>query len=144
MDPSSCQHWADIDPKTGALEIPAAIEGAYRFTVYADGIFGHYTKDDIKVVAGQIHTTYARWREESAGEKTWRIGTSDKSSGVFKHGNEPDLTHSLHPTQYRIYWAVCDFLANFPDGVVFQVGESDIDKDMNYVHWSAFGGMRTL
>jgi rhamnogalacturonan endolyase len=39
-----------------------------------------------------------------------------------------------------IYWAVYDFPTDFPDGVAFKVGESDVGKDWNYVHWSSFGG----
>ena len=119
-------------------------EGMYRLTVYADGIFGQYVKDDVKVIAGEIHTTHARWREESAGKEIWRIGIPDKSSGEYRHGYAPDLTHPLHPAQYRIYFAVYDFPTEFPNGVIFRVGESDPAIDLNYVHWSVFGGYANL
>lgn len=33
-----------------------------------------------------------------------------------------------------------DFVDDFPDGVVYKVGESDVSQDLNYVHWSVFGG----
>ena len=140
LDTTAYQYWADIDPSTGDVEIPAVKAGTYRMTVYADGIFGQYTKVDIEIVAGEIQTTHARWREENAGTEIWRIGTPDKSSGEYRHGYAPDLTHPLHPAQYRIYWAVYDFPSDFPEGVVFKVGESDVGTDLNYVHWSVFGG----
>lgn len=114
--------------------------GTYRLTVYADGIFGQYTQDDIEVIAGEVHTTHARWREENAGTEIWRIGTPDKSSGEYKHGYAPDESHPLHPAQYRIYWAVYDFPTEFPNGVTFHVGKDDVSQDLNYVHWSVFGG----
>ena len=140
LDTTAYQYWADIDPSTGDVEIPAVKAGTYRLTVYADGIFGQYKKDDVEVIAGEVHTTHARWREENAGTEIWRIGTPDKSSGEYRHGYAPDLTHPLHPAQYRIYWAVYDFPTDFPDGVVFKVGESDVGTDLNYIHWSVFGG----
>jgi rhamnogalacturonan endolyase len=140
LDTTAYQYWADIDPSTGDVSIPAVKAGTYRLTVYAEGIFGQYTQDDVEVIAGEVHTTHARWREENAGTEIWRIGTPDKSSGEYLHGNAPDETHPLHPSQYRIYWAVHDFPTDFPDGVVFRVGESKEAEDLNYVHWSVFGG----
>lgn len=140
LDTKAYQYWADIDPTTGDVEIPAVKAGIYRLTVYADGIFGQYTKDDVEVIARKVHTTHARWREENAGAEVWRIGTPDKSSGEYRHGYARDPTHPLHPEEYRIYWAVYDFPTEYPNGVVFKVGESDVRKDLNYVHWSVFGG----
>jgi rhamnogalacturonan endolyase len=140
LDTTAYQYWADIDPSTGGVSIPAVKAGRYRLTVYAEGVFGQYVQDDVEVIAGEVHTTHARWREENAGTEIWRIGTPDKSSGEYRHGYAPDETHPLHPSQYRIYWAVYDFPSDFPDGVVFRVGESNEAEDLNYVHWSVFGG----
>jgi rhamnogalacturonan endolyase len=140
LDTKTYQYWADIDPATGDVEIPRVKTGNYRLTMYAEGIFGNYIKDDVEVVAGEVHTTHARWRKENAGTEIWRIGTPDKSSGEFKHGYEPDLTHPDHFEQYRIYWPVYDFPTDFPNGVVYKVGESRESEDFNYVHWSVFGG----
>jgi rhamnogalacturonan endolyase len=140
FDTKAYQYWADIDVATGDVSIPAVKAGTYRLTVYADGIFGQYIKDDVDVIAGEVHTTHARWREENAGTEIWRIGIPDKSSGEYRHGYAPDETHPLHPAQYRIYWAVYDFPTEFPNGVVYRVGESSEAEDLNYVHWSVFGG----
>jgi rhamnogalacturonan endolyase len=35
---------------------------------------------------------------------------------------------------------VYDFVDEFPDGVSYKVGASDASTDLNYVHWSVFGG----
>ncbi|RDW81819.1 rhamnogalacturonate lyase [Coleophoma cylindrospora] len=140
LDTTAYQYWADIDPETGDVSIPMVKAGTYRLTVYAEGIFGQYIKDDVEVIAGEVHTTHARWREEAAGTELWRIGTPDKSSGEYRHGYAADESHPLHPAQYRQYWPVWDFPTDFPEGVVYTVGTSDEAVDMNYVHWSVFGG----
>lgn len=138
-DIEAYQYWAEIN-EAGDCNIPRVKAGTYRLTIYADGIFGQHVQDDILVRAGQVETTEVKWEEESHGSEIFRIGTPDKSSGEYRHGYERDPTHPLHPEQYRIYWAAYDFVDDFPNGVTFKVGESDVSKDLNYVHWSVFGG----
>ncbi|KAM0196928.1 hypothetical protein ACHAPI_005477 [Fusarium lateritium] len=139
FDTKAYQYWANLD-ESGRATIPRVKSGTYRLTVYADNIFGQYTEDKVKVKAGKTEKKNVRWREESAGKELWRIGTPDKTSGEYRHGFEPDTSKPLHPEQYRIYWGNWDFVKDFPDGVNFKVGESDVGKDLNYVHWSVFGG----
>lgn len=140
LDTKAYQYWADVDPKTGIVDIPRVRAGTYRLTVYADGIFGQYTQDNIEIAAGKAASTKVSWKEETSGTELWRIGVPDKSSGEYRHGYEKDITHPNHPEQYRIYWPVYDFPTDFPEGVKYTVGESDYSKDLNYVHWSVFGG----
>ncbi|KAI1210963.1 polysaccharide lyase family 4 protein [Annulohypoxylon truncatum] len=139
LDTKAYQYWAEIN-ESGHATIPRVKTGTYRLTIYADGIFGQYIQDGVTVRAGKVDTTRVNWVEESQGVEIFRIGTPDKSSGEYRHGYEPDLTHPRHPEQYRIYWPVYDFVDDFPEGVTFKVGESDVAKDLNYVHWSVFGG----
>lgn len=110
-------------------------------TIYAANIFGQYIQDDIDLSAASSTSPLSvTWTEESAGNEVFRIGIPDRSSGEYRHGYASDLTHSLHPEQYRIYWAVYDFHSDFPDGVTFTVGQDDQATRLNYVHWSVFGG----
>ncbi|KAK7998447.1 type I polyketide synthase [Apiospora arundinis] len=140
-DTKAYQYWADIDAGSGNVSIDRVKAGTYRLTVYADGIFGDYTQDDIVVTAGAATNSGAiEWVPESAGRELWRIGTPDKSAGEYRHGDAPDPTHPLHPPEYRIYFGAYDFLDDFPDGVRFHVGKSDEARDWNYIHWSVFGG----
>lgn len=139
FDTKAYQYWANLD-KNGKATIPMVKSGTYRLTVYADGIFGQFTKDKVKVKSGKTEDVKVKWREESAGKELFRIGTPDKSSGEYRHGYELDTSKPLQPEQYRIYWAAYDFPNDFPEGVRFKVGESDVGKDLNYVHWSVFGG----
>ncbi|KAI0120576.1 polysaccharide lyase family 4 protein [Hypoxylon sp. NC0597] len=137
---SSLQYWADIDTNTGAVEIPRVKEGTYRLTVYAEGIFGWFIQDDIEISKTSNKAYSFQWEPESAGKEIWRIGTPDKSAGEYKHGYAPDTSKPLQPEQYRVYWANWDFPTDFPDGVIFKVGESKEAEDFNYIHWSVFPG----
>lgn len=140
FDTEAYQYWSDIDDE-GCASIPMVKQGTYRMTIYADGIFGQYIQDDVEVGAGNLKTTEVQWKEEAAGEEIWRIGTPDKSSGEYLHGWERDQSHARKPEEYRVYWGAYDFPKDFPEGVHFKVGESDEGKDLNYVHWSVFGGL---
>jgi rhamnogalacturonan endolyase len=133
------QYWGEISIKNGVVEIPRVKEGVYRLTVSADGVFGDFIQEHITIRAGKTTSVKVKWEEETAGKELWRIGIPDKSAGEYKHGYELDETHPLHPEQYRIYWGAYDFPTDFPDGVLYKVGESN-NSAFNYIHWSVFGG----
>ncbi|EUC63448.1 rhamnogalacturonate lyase [Rhizoctonia solani AG-3 Rhs1AP] len=136
---SAYQYWGDVSDD-GNLSIPRVKEGTYRLTVYADGIFGQYVQDNITVKAGVVNPVInVTWKEESTGKELWRLGTPDKTAGEYRHGFAPDPKKPLHPEEYRIYWGYHDFPTDFPNGVNYTVGKSDVSKDWNYVHWSVFG-----
>ncbi|KAL4734565.1 Rhamnogalacturonate lyase B [Aspergillus similis] len=136
--PSSHQYWAEID-KNGRFSIDRVVAGKYRLTVYADGIFGDFTRDGIVVKARKSTSIKETWTAESAGTEIWRLGTPDKSSGEFRHGVARDPTHPLHPPEYLIYWGAYDWQSDFPSGIDYTIGESDPATDFNTVHWSVFG-----
>lgn len=129
------QYWADINIETGLVTIPRVKAGTYRLTIYADGVFGWFTQDDIVVDAGETASINVTWVPESAGTELWRIGTPDKSAGEYKHGYALDPSHPNHMEEYRVYWGAYDFPADFPDGINFRVGESKEADDWNYIHW---------
>jgi rhamnogalacturonan endolyase len=139
FDTKAYQYWVNIGAN-GEAEIPMVKAGVYRLTIYADGIFGRYTQDNINIAVGETQTTIAKWREETSGTEIFRIGTPDMSSGEFLHGYERNETLANKPEQYRAYWGAYDFPTDFPNGVRFKVGQSNVAKDFNYVHWSFFGG----
>ncbi|KAG8701655.1 hypothetical protein FRC09_005214 [Ceratobasidium sp. 395] len=139
VDTKALQYWGDIK-SDGTIEIPRVKAGTYRLTVYASGIFGQYVQDNIVVKAGTTNpVVQATWKEESAGTEIWRLGIPDKTAGEFRHGYAPDPNKTLHPEEYRIYWGYYDFPTDFPNGVNFTIGKSDIARDWNYIHWSVFG-----
>jgi rhamnogalacturonan endolyase len=136
--PSSYQYWTDVD-SSGKFRIDRVVEGKYRLTVYADGIFGDFVRDGVTVKAGKTTTVKEKWVAESAGQEVWRLGTPDKSSGEFRHGVARDPTHPLHPPEYLIYWGAYDWQSDFPKGIDYKIGSSDPATDFNTVHWSVFG-----
>lgn len=138
-DGKSLQYWQDID-SNGEVTIDRIAAGTYRLTIYADGVFGQYIQDNVKISAQKETTVNAKWNPESNGHELWRIGTPDKTSGEFRHGYARDPNHPLHPEEYRIYWGAYDFYADFPDGVNFHVGKSNESVDFNYVHWGKYNG----
>lgn len=139
FDTRSYQYWGYVG-SNGAITLPRVKAGTYRLTAFGDGIFGQYTQDGVIVKAGATTETAATWVPESAGMELWRIGTPDRSCGEFRHGSARDTTRTNAPNQYRLYWAVHDFPNDFPDGVNFHVGTSNVATDFNYMHWSVFGG----
>ncbi|KAH6677911.1 rhamnogalacturonan lyase [Plectosphaerella plurivora] len=140
FDTKAYQYWAHLDSE-GRATIPRVKRGTYRLTVYAEGVFGTYVQDDVVLTGCKPVTVEVdNWKEDSAGTELFRIGTPDKSSGEFRHGFAPDESKPRKPAQHLVYWANWDFPTDFPEGVRFKVGEDDESKDLNYVHWSVFGG----
>ena len=137
------QYWVEV-PASGEVEVKRIKAGDYRLTMYADNIFGDFVFENLTVSAGQwTDSGTISWTADSAGKELWRLGTPDKSAGEFKHGYQRDLTHPLHPQEYRIYWGAYDFVNDFPNGVNFKINQSSLVDDFNYVHWSVFGGTYT-
>jgi rhamnogalacturonan endolyase len=79
IDTKAYQYWGDIDQATGDVEIPRVKAGTYRLTVYAEGIFGNYIKNDIQILAGEVYATHARWREESAEQSCGGSGPQTRA-----------------------------------------------------------------
>ncbi|KAI1180316.1 polysaccharide lyase family 4 protein [Nemania sp. FL0916] len=138
FDTKSLQYWADVDVD-GTVTIPRVKAGTYRLTVFADGVFGWFIRDDVVVSANTNKLEFV-WEPEAAGTEIWRIGTPDKSAGEYLHGFARDESKPLAPAQHRIYWGSYDFAADFPHGVDYTVGTSSAARDINYVHWSWFPG----
>ncbi|KAJ6499571.1 galactose mutarotase-like protein [Mycena vitilis] len=139
LDLKAKQYWGDVSA-AGSLQIPDVAAGTYRLTVYAKGVFGSFIKDGVEVQAGQTTALAGlAWGEESAGTEIWRIGTPDKSAGEFKHGFELDPNKTFQPMQYRSYWGAYSFVADFPDGVNFVVGQSNVGTDWNYAQLATSG-----
>lgn len=136
--PEARQYWVDIDSH-GDFTLDYVTEGTYRLTIYAEGVFGDFVRDDIVVRASKLTKVHDHWKEESAGTEIWRLGIPDKSSGEFRHGNFPDSTHPLHPPEYLIYWGAYDWVSDYPQGINFTVGKDDPATGLNTVHWSVFG-----
>ena len=140
FSPSAYQYWSEIPLSKPYIAIPRVKAGSYRLTLYADGIFGDYTKDDISIHAGKTTRLDTTWTPDAAGTELFRIGVPDKSAGEYRHGSIQSPTHPLLKEEYRLYWAAYDFIDDFPHGVTYRVGRDDTATALNYVHWAVFGG----
>ncbi|KAF8425321.1 galactose mutarotase-like domain-containing protein [Tirmania nivea] len=137
--PHEFQYWTNINAKTGQFQFKRVVDGKYRLTVYADGVFGEFFVDGVVVKAGKVTPIRGlQWKEESSGNEIWRIGIPDRSSGEFRHGNKRDETHPIGLKEHTIYWGAYSFQTDFPQGVNYTVGASNPATDLNYVHWGAF------
>lgn len=126
----------------GAVHIADVVPALYRATLYADGVFGEWSRDGVRsdAHASAAAAFAASWpREEAAGREAWRIGVPDRSSGEFRHGYARDASVAARrwPLQeYRLFYKLFDFTADFPRGVNYRVGVSKPERDWNYAQWS--------
>jgi rhamnogalacturonan endolyase len=89
-DPKAFQYWCEIS-SDGDCGIDRVVAGNYRLTIYADGIFGDYIQDGIRIDADHTTTTKVVWTPESNGKEIWRLGTPDKV-GTPRPPTPPSLT----------------------------------------------------
>jgi rhamnogalacturonan endolyase len=140
--PTAFQYWARI-PASGTVRIKDVVPGTYRATLYVDGVFGQWTRDGVRSDAHADAATAFRaaWpREESAGKEVWRLGVPDRSAGEFRHGYARDAHAGARrwPLQeYRLFYRLYDFTADFPRGINFRIGVSRPERDWNYAQWSS-------
>jgi rhamnogalacturonan endolyase len=136
--PDAFQYWTGLDSH-GRAEIKNVVPGTYRVTVYADDVFGQFTKDNV-VITNTLspQTTFkATWDEENAGTELWRLGIPDHSAGEFRHGYAIDKSHRMGLQEYRIFYGAFDFDKDFPQGITYRIGSSKPERDWNYVQWAS-------
>jgi rhamnogalacturonan endolyase len=135
--PNAYQYWAEV-PSNGTVVIKDIVPGTYRVTLYADGVFGTWTKDNVNIRVSSATSPFnAVWEEEKHGTELWRIGTPDHSAGEFRHGYEIDKKHRLGLQEYRIFYGAYNFDNDFPNGVQYRIGQSKPERDWNYVQWAS-------
>jgi Polysaccharide lyase family 4, domain II/Polysaccharide lyase family 4, domain III len=140
--PTTSQYWTKI-PAHGSITLKGVVPGTYRVTIYADGVFGSYTKDNVTLALGRSSPfpVPVTWGDDPSAYEVWRIGNPDHSAGEFRHGYSKDTRHKLGLQEYRVFHGAYNFWRDFPDGVVYRIGTSTPERDWNYVHWS--GGNST-
>lgn len=121
-------HW--VTHVTGDFEIKNVIPGTYQLRAWCKGIVGEfYTTNTITVKDGQLtNLGDVSFDAPRLGPTVFEVGTPDRTAKEFKHGD--------HFNQWGLYHKFAD---EFPKGVNFYVGKSDITKDWNYCHVSIPG-----
>jgi rhamnogalacturonan endolyase len=121
-------YWADVRPD-GRFELTGVRPGSYRLTVYRDGVWDDLVRDDVVVEAGGMVWLDDLTKAPATGRVLWQIGTPNRTAVEFRRGPE-----------FR-QWGTWKFFAeDFPEGVVYQVGESG-PKDWNYLQFQRIDGV---
>ncbi|TDE10442.1 polysaccharide lyase family protein [Jiangella asiatica] len=126
---SGYNYWADLDPG-GHFSIDDVRPGTYRLTVYKSGLWGEYVQDDVEVTAGRrLELGQLDWTPRANGQTVFQIGTPNRTSVEFRRGEE-----------FRQWGTSRFFPEDFPDGVVYTVGQSTAD-DWNYIQFQSVDGV---
>jgi rhamnogalacturonan endolyase len=109
----------------GNFTLHAVRPGTYTLTAFVDGVPGEYKQENVTVgAATPLNLGTLTWSPEHYGKMLWQIGTFDRSAQEF-HVFGGD-------NGFRNYLTWLEYPYEFPNGVDFKVGESDIKKDWNY------------
>lgn len=135
------QYWIDIS-RGGWGTFHHVIPGTYRLSVYDLGHWGEMRQENVVVTAGQATVVpTVDFVRENFGDRVWRIGTPDRSSHEFLHGQDAKGHDDREFWGNWNYWA--DFQAN-QGAVVYNAtsgpagpATNDLSK-WNYNHWKTF------
>jgi hypothetical protein len=118
------------------------IPGTYRLSVYVLGQWGELRQENVTVSANQeLVVPTVNFVPENFGETVWNIGTPDRSSHEFLHGQDANGHDDREFWGNWNYWA--DF-ANNQGAVIYNAtagpagsATNDLSK-WNYNHWQSF------
>lgn len=135
------QYWVDIS-RNGTGTFQNVIPGTYRLSVYDLGQWGELRQENVVVTANQTTTLPAiNFVSENFGDAVWTIGTPDRSSHEFLHGQDANGHDDRQYWGNWNYWA--DFASN-QGAVVYNAtsgpagsATNDLSK-WNYNHWKVF------
>jgi rhamnogalacturonan endolyase len=114
------QYWTHGGAQ-GNFTIANVRPGTYTLHAFADGVLGEYAQAGITIDANKIvHAGKIVWTPVRYGRQLWEIGTPDRTSGEFLHGD--------HYWQWGIY---NQYPRDFPPDVNYVIGKSDFHKDWN-------------
>ncbi len=120
------QYWTRADA-AGRFTITAIRPGTYTLYAFNDGSVGEFSKTEIAIAAGRIHDagTLTWTIANPGGRLAWEIGVPDRTAREFRHGDdyfEPFLWEK--------------FTQEFPNPLVYIIGQSTPARDWNYAHTS--------
>jgi rhamnogalacturonan endolyase len=135
------QYWIDIS-RDGSGTFRNVVPGTYRLSVYDLGNWGEMRQENIVVAANQnVIVPTVNFVPENFGETVWTIGSADRSSHEFLHGQD------AYGHDDREYWGNWNYWADFQatqGAVVYNAtsgpagpATNDLEK-WNYNHWKSF------
>jgi Cellulose binding domain/Polysaccharide lyase family 4, domain II/Polysaccharide lyase family 4, domain III len=143
------QYWGSNNAN-GSLTLHNVTPGTYRLSSYVLGEWGQLREDDVTISAGGTTTATLTFSPEnfSANAPIWTIGTADRSSHEFLHGeNNYGSTGSCAGCDDREYQGNWNYWLDFesthgaPVYYATAVGSTPATNDLlkwNYVQWREF------
>ncbi len=125
------QFWVQTD-SVGNFTIPNVIPGKYNIYAFGSSAAGLMSKlNYLTVTADSISALgNVEWVPTRTAPTVWEIGIPDRSAGEYFHGKDW-WTSNLFP---NTHWAkFMDYPDEFPNGVNFNIGQSNIATDWNFV-----------
>jgi Polysaccharide lyase family 4, domain II/Polysaccharide lyase family 4, domain III len=137
------EYWAPVGPD-GTVNLLGVVPGTYRLSAYALGELGELRQDNLVVNAGQTTTLGdLTFTPEDFGTSppVWTIGTPDRSSHEYLHGESATGQDDREYWGNWNYWA--DFAANQGAVIWYATaeGEQPATTDLqqwNYTQWQTF------
>jgi hypothetical protein len=154
------EYWENIS-RDGVATLRKVVPGTYRLSVYVLGQWGEMRMDGVSVTRHQTTEISGNFSPENFGraEPIWTIGTADRSSHEFLHGqtaNPVDLDlddigqgnpFAMSLQDDREYWGNWNYRGDFAattGGVIYYatpVGPTPATNDLmkwNYNQWHIF------
>ena len=121
------EYWVNVNP-AGVANFHGVVPGTYRLSVYSLGQFGELRQDGVNVAADQTTSLTENFSAEnfSSDAPIWTIGTADRSSHEFLHGQ---ISNPI------------DLDANYVDNYTDRLGNSvQDDREFwgNWNYWADF------
>lgn len=132
------QFWVKTDAD-GNFTIPHVLASAtpYNFYAFGPGANGQLTQNNfVTVTAGNTSSLGTiSWTPTRTAATVWEIGTPDRSAKEFFHGSDWWRSDTTVGNVFAAtHWAKFqDYPDEFPNGVNFTIGQSNIATDWNYV-----------
>ena len=136
------QYWADISAN-GVATISGVVPGTYRLSVYVLGEWGEFRQENVVVTGNATTVATGTFVPENFGTTVFTMGTPDRSSHEFLHGEDANGHDDRNYWGQFNYWQ--DFAANKGAAVYYatDVGTTPATNDLtkwNYVHWGGGTG----
>jgi len=108
--------------KDGSFAIPKIRPGDYTLYAFVDGVMGEFRHDGVTVAKSKTADLGTlNWKPVRYGNQLWQIGTPDRTSKEFRHGDD-----------YRQWGLWLNYPQEFSNDVNFVIGKSRERTDWNY------------
>ena len=125
------QFWVKTDAN-GNFSIPDVLPGTYNLYAFGAGAIGQLTLANFAAVTAGNTTALGTvtWTPARTAATIWEIGTPDRTAMEYRHGTDW-WTSNTYP---NLHWGkFMDYGDEFPNDVNFNIGQSNIATDWNFV-----------